>query len=275
MRKLIIGLLCLAGLAVVSDFGTAAYFEYKVSRALRHGAELTADPEVTIYGFPFALSGAGGKFDRVKIIARSKRPDIPGEISVEAMLTGVHVPLGRLLDGDMRDIEVDQVDGRMVLEPIALGRLFNIPDLEVHSDPADKSDGTGGSGGTGVSTPGLLVLTGTLPVTPGAQYGGQKVSVQANLLRESNRLRIVATGFYRGSGVDAMPTALIPDADQPAVLERFTRTIDTRELPFGVQPAKAYPQGGRIVVEGRGRNMAIDLDRLQLEGSQLDRLQRR
>ncbi|MBF6150415.1 DUF2993 domain-containing protein, partial [Nocardia nova] len=49
MRKLIIGLLCLAGFAVVVDFSTAAYSEYRVSRALRDGADLTADPEVTIH----------------------------------------------------------------------------------------------------------------------------------------------------------------------------------------------------------------------------------
>ncbi|WP_225727793.1 MULTISPECIES: LmeA family phospholipid-binding protein [unclassified Nocardia] len=272
MRKLIIGLLCLAGLAVVIDFGAAAFSEYTVSRALRHGADLTADPEVTIHGFPFVLKALDGKLNGVDIKAFSKRPDIPGEISVEATLTGVHLPAASLVDGNLRNVLVDRVEGRMVLRPEALGRFFNIPDLEVHLDPDDKSDKSLRSGGAdgsnaskNTSDTQSLVLTGTLPVLPGARYGGQKVSVKANLMLDSehNQMRFIATGLYRGSGVDAMPTAVIPDADQPAVLEQFTRTIDTKELPFGVRPAKAFPRGGWIVVEGSGQNMTIDLDRLQ------------
>lgn len=263
MRKLIIGLLCLAGLAVIIDFGAAAYSEYKVSRTLRTGADLTADPEVTIRGFPFVWKAAEGRYDSVDIRAGIERPDIPGEISVEATLTGVHLPLRDLIEGNVRKVPVDRLEGRMRMEPVLLGRLFKIPDLEVHSRPADKSDGTGGSGGSGMTTTGdELVLTGTLPIVPGASWSGEKVSVQADVRVEDDSVRIVATGLYRGTGADAMKTS-IPEADQAAVLERFTRTIETKELPFGVRPSKVTPLGGHIVVEGRGQNVTIDLDRLQ------------
>ncbi|MEV6431460.1 LmeA family phospholipid-binding protein [Nocardia sp. NPDC051463] len=269
MRKLIIGLLVLAGLAVVIDFGAAAYSEYRVSRALREGADLIADPEVTIHGFPFFGQALQSRFQNVDIRARIVRPDIPGEVSAEATLTGVHLPLGDLVDSSVRRVPVERVEGRMRLEPTELGRLFKIPDLQVHSRPADKSDGTGGSGGSGMTTGGALVLTGTLPGTPlastvpGAPLGGDKVSVQADLLLDGDQVRIVATGFYRGTGTELISTAVVPEADRPAVLELFTRTIDTKELPFGLRPTKVSAQGGQIVVEGKGENVTIDLDRLQ------------
>ncbi len=279
MRKLIIGLLCLAGLAVVIDFGAAAYTEYHVSRQLRAGADLSADPEVTFHGFPFTAQALSGRYDNVAIRARSMRPDIPGEIGIEATLNGLHAPAGELLDGAARSVQVDRVDARMRIEPTELGRLFGIPDLQVHTRPADKSDGTGGSGGSGMTTGGALVLTGTLPtapngrilgagVTPSSSAKRVPVQIQADLLLDGDLVRIQATGFYHDKNSGPADTAKtseseILEADRGAVLERFSRTIDTKELPFGVRPTEVEALGGHIVVEGVGRNVTIDLDRLQ------------
>lgn len=279
MRKLIIGLLCLAGLAVVIDFGAAAYTEYHVSRQLRAGAELTADPEVTFHGFPFTAQAMSGRYDDVNIRARSMRPDIPGEIGIEATLNGLHSPIGELLDGSARSVQVERVDARMRIEPTELGRLFGIADLQVHTRPADKSDGSGGSGGSGMTTAGALVLTGTLPTasngrilgagaTPTTSTKRISVRVQADLLLDGDLVRIQATGFYQDRTSGPTDTTVsseseVPEADREAVLARFSRTIDTKELPFGVTPTEVSALGGHIVVEGIGRNVTIDLDRLQ------------
>ncbi|MGV9582479.1 LmeA family phospholipid-binding protein [Nocardia farcinica] len=268
MRKLIIGLLCLAGVAVLVDFAAAAYSEYRVSRTLREGADLSADPEVTIHGFPFLAQALDGRYQSVVIRAAVKRPDIPGEISVDATLTGVQLSLSELNDGGGRRVPVERVEAAMRIEPTELGRLFNIPDLQVHSRPADKSDGTGGSGGSGMTTEGALVLTGALPGTgtqPGkaAGQGGEKVAVDAELVLDGDQIRITATELHRSSDSDLSTTAVVPEAEQPAVLARFTRTIDTKDLPFGVHPTKVIALGGQIVVDGRGDNVTIDLDQLQ------------
>ncbi|WP_330252013.1 LmeA family phospholipid-binding protein [Nocardia sp. NBC_00565] len=266
MRKLIIVLLCLAGLAVVIDFGVAAYSEYRVSRALRVGADLSADPEVTIHGFPFLTQALDGRYQNVDVRAHIMRPDIPGEVSVEATLTGAHLSLSDLSDGNVRTVPVDRAEGRMRLEPTELGKLFKIPDLQVHSAPGNKSDGTGGSGGSGMTTGGQLLLTGTMPgktpSKPGAPLGGDNVSVTADLTIDGDQVKIVATSIYRGTGTDTT-TAVVSEAERPMVLEQFTRTIDTKELPFGLRPTKVYAMGGQIVVEGKSENVTIDLDRLQ------------
>lgn len=270
-RRVIIGLLCLAGLAVVLDFGAAAYSEYRVSRLLREGSDLSADPEVTFHGFPFVAQALDGSFKDVDIRARAMRPDIPGEIMIEASLDGVRVSMGDLIDGNVRKVPVDQVEARMRIEPTELGRLFKIPDLQVFGPPADKSDGSGGSGGTGMTTSGPIVLTGTVPPrTTDATTGstttgkGQLVSVLADLrLDGDGQIQIVAIDLYHGQEATATPVAVLPELPREQVLAWFTRTIDTRDLPFGVRPAKVEAVGGQIMVEGRGKNVTIDLDRLQ------------
>lgn len=276
-RRVIIGLLCLAGLAVVLDFGTAAYSEYRVSRLLREGSNLSADPEVTFHGFPFVAQVMNDEFENVDIRARAVRPDIPGEIRVEANLRGVQLSLSDLIDSKVRSVPVNEVEARMRVEPNELGRLFKIPDLQVFGPPADKSDGSGGSGGTGMTTAGAIILTGTVSlnggplldeVTTNLGKKGPTVSVLAELRLVDDQVRITATDIYRGketalTGNDDTPTLVVSEADKPRVLAMFTRTIDTRDLPFGIRPTKVEASGGQIVVEGKGKNVTVDLDRLQ------------
>ncbi|WP_280261207.1 LmeA family phospholipid-binding protein [Nocardia wallacei] len=270
-RRVIIGVLLLVALAVVVDFTAAAYSEYRVSRSLRAGGDLSADPEVTIHGFPYLAQALRGEYHNVDIRARADRPDIPGEILVETTLNGVRLPMGDLIDGNMRSVPVDRVAGRMRIEPVELGRLFNIPDLQLTGPPADKSDGTGGSGGTGSTTQGAYILTGTIPVGTDSTASDStttdsdkvSVSVKVNLLLDGDQVRIVATDLYRDKSDTTISTTTTtrPDLDKAAVLARFTRTIDTRDLPFGVHPTKVQALGGNIIVEGEGENMTIDMDR--------------
>ncbi|MFI5780212.1 LmeA family phospholipid-binding protein [Nocardia sp. NPDC051570] len=262
MRKVIVGVLLVVALAVVTDFTAAAYTEYRVSRALRAGGDLSADPEVTIHGFPFAVQAWRGDYRNVEIRARANHPEVPGEIQVEATLNGVHIPIGDLVDGKMGSVPVDRVSGRMRIDSLGLGRLLNIPNLSLTGPPADKSDGTGGSGGTGMTIQGnTYLLTGSIQLGPESR-STTRVSVKVNLMLEGDQVRVVATDIYRGEEADAATaTTLGPDLDKAAVLARFTRTIDTRDLPFGVHPTKVQALGGEIIVEGEGENMTLEMNR--------------
>ncbi len=261
MRKVIVGVLLVVALAVVADFTAAAYTEYRVSRALRTGGDLSADPEVTIHGFPFVVQAWRGDYRNVEIRARANHPEIPGEILVEATLNGVHIPIDDLVDGKMRAVPVDRVAGRMRIDSLELGRLLNIPNLSLTGPPADKSDGTGGSGGTGMTTQGnTYLLSGTIQLGPETR-SATRVSVKVNLLLDGDQVRVVATDIYRGDEGDTTTAVWSPDLDKAAVLARFTRTIDTRDLPFGVHPTKVQALGGDIIVEGEGENMTIEMNR--------------
>ncbi|MTE11295.1 LmeA family phospholipid-binding protein [Nocardia aurantiaca] len=286
-RRLLIGLLCLAGLTVLLDFGVAAYTEYRVSRLLRTGSDLSADPEITIHESlrrPFVAQALDGEYGNIDMRARAMRPDIPGQITVEANLKGVHLSMRNLIDGEVGQVPVDEVQARMRIEPTELGRLFKIPDLQVFGPPTDKSDGSGGSGGTGMTTAGAIILEGTVPIGPDAETaavtdprgdGGvkitkKKVHVLADLRLEGDEVRITATAIS-GRDLQADTDSVLPDQDRtviaeqdrPAVLARFTHTIDTKNMPFGLTPGKVEASGGQIVVEGVGRNVTVDLDRLQ------------
>lgn len=256
VRKLIIGIVLLVGLVVVVDFGAAAYSEYRVSRALREGGDLRADPEVTIHGFPFVTQAVEGNYRNVEIRARGVREDLIGDTIIEATLNGVRIPTSDLIDGKVNSVPVDHVSGRMRIDATELGRLLGVPDLQVSAPPADKSDGTGGSGGSGMTTTGAVVLTGTVPI----RGLNVKVSVQAELLLEGNQVRIAANDFYAGPGSE--PDITVTDPDRPKVLGQFNRVIDT-QLPFGVLPTEVTAAGSQIVIEGAGDDVTINLDELQ------------
>ena len=257
VRKLIIAIAFLVGLAVVIDFGAAAYSEYRVSRALREGGELSSDPQVTIHGFPFITQAIDGKYRNVEISARGVRADVIGETLIQAKLEGVSIPASDLIGGHVHAVPVDHLDGRMKIDATELGQLLGIPDLQVSAPPADKSDGTGGSGGSGMTTTGGIVLSGTVPVGPVKV----RVSVQADLLLDNNQVKIAASDFYAGPG--AKLDIDVPDSERSGVLNLFNRTIDTRQLPFGLTPTKVSAEGSQIVIEGSGDNVTINLDELQ------------
>ncbi|SNS39542.1 LmeA family phospholipid-binding protein [Rhodococcoides kyotonense] len=256
MRKLIIGLVSLLAVALVVDFGAAAYSEYRVSRAIREGGDLPSDPQVTIHGFPFLTQAVDGRYQNVEIRAQDVPNDYVRATTIEANLRGVAIPLSDLADGSVRTVPVEELDGRVRIDATDLGRFLGIVDLQVSAPPADKSDGTGGSGGSGMTTNGGVVLTGTVPVGPVET----SVSVQANLILDGDSVDIVASDFYFGP--EGSADFSIPDAVKPAVLGLFTKTIDRQTLPFGILPTDVYAEGSQIVIEGSAENLTIDLDQI-------------
>ena len=256
MRKLILTVVCLIAAAVIVDFGAAAYSEYRVSRSLREGAGLDADPSVTITGFPFLTQAAAGRYKHIEIRATGVPSTELGDVSVEADLHGVEVSASDLMAGDVQTIPVERLDGRVKIEATSLGAYLGIPDLEVSAPPADPSDGTGGSGGSGMSTGGGIVLTGTVPVGPVEAT----VSVTANLALDGDNVTIVATDLYFGPEGNANFT--VPAPLKPAVLGLFSRQVDVDQLPFGVRPTKVYAQGSQVAIEGSGENVVINIDEM-------------
>lgn len=257
MRKLIIGIVLILGLGLVVDFGSAAYAEYRLSRELRDGGQLDADPAVTIHGFPFLTQAWAGKYDNIEFRAQGVESDLVGEVTIEADLMGAKAPASDVIDGTIQKVPVDRLEGRMMIDATVLGQFLGIPDLQVSAPPADKSDGTGGSGGSGTPTNGGVVLTGTVPIGPVETT----VSVQADLVLDGSSVQIVASDFYFGPEGHADFT--IPPELAPRILGLFSRTIDTSVIPFGVVPTEVYAEGSQIVIEGVGENVVVDLQQLR------------
>ena len=248
MRTLFLTVVTLLALVVVVDFGAAAYSEYRVSRALREGAALDSDPQVTITGFPFLTQAAAGQYRHIEIRTQGVPSAALGDVAIEADLHGVHVPAADLINARVSTIPVDHLDGRVKIEATALGAYLGIPDLQVSPPPAaDDSDPATGSG---------IVLTGTVPVGPLRVT----VSVTADLVLDGDTVRIVATDLYFGP--QGRADFSVPAAFKPAVLSLFSKQIDVRELPFGIRPTKVYAEGAQVAIEGSGDNVVIAVDEL-------------
>ncbi|MDG3011605.1 DUF2993 domain-containing protein [Rhodococcus sp. D2-41] len=257
MRKLIVSLLALVVVAVGVDFGAAAYTEYHLSRAVRQGAHLESDPSVTIAGFPFLTQVAAGRYDKVSILAKGVHTDFAGPVTIAATLRGVELPPSKLIGNSVDSVQVDHLDGRMIIDQTSLGQALGIPDLEVSAPRGQSTEAAAVRQSTGVVDAGGVVLTGTVPVGPATA----KVSVQADLLLVGNQVRIAASNFSVGD--PDTPVAEVPEPLRPAVLALFNKTIDPQDLPFGVTPTEVHVDGSQIVIEGSAEHVTLSVDEFE------------
>ena len=93
VRALLIGiiviLVAVAGGGIAVDFGTAIYAEYRLSRALRAEAALSADPWVGVLGFPFITQAMRHRYDQLEIKATGVEHADIGEATLEATLYSI------------------------------------------------------------------------------------------------------------------------------------------------------------------------------------------
>ncbi|CAM3903554.1 DUF2993 domain-containing protein [Smaragdicoccus niigatensis] len=256
MRKLIIGLLVAAAVFVLTDFSAAAYCEYRLSKALREHSQLSTDPEVTIHGVPFTVAAIRGKFPQVEIRARGVHRDQMRNTYIEALLSDVEISGGKLFAGDYADAKVETILGRMRIDVTELGQQLGIPDLEIVPKSEQKVKEADQDA---LPTNDGVVFSGTVLA------GGKKVkvNVRANLFISAGALRIVAQELVVDPD-EGLP-AEITEADQPAIVARFSTVINKLVLPFGAIPRKAWAEGTQIVIEGTSTKVEVALDDLQIK----------
>lgn len=268
MRKLIIALVSLVAIALVVDFGAATFTEYRVSRAIRHGAGLTDDPAVTVSGFPFLTQVQDGTLDAVTVRARNVPSDLVGQLIVETRFEGVHLPDSSWVIDTDAPMQVDRTKGRMIIGQTALGQLLGVPDLELSAPPASFSDGTGGSGGVGLVNLGpaisanAVLLTGTVQV--GEDEKGpvrQQVSVLARLLLVDEKVHIIPSAVYQSQASDASDSdAIVPTLEMAG--PQFAATINANDLPFGITPKAVRASGSELIIEGSEDDVTLRLSEL-------------
>lgn len=102
-------LVILAVAAVAADRVGVRVAEDQVAKQLQSSADLTSRPTVTIDGVPFLTQALAGRYDRIDVGATDLSRGGVHVTSLEAELTGVEVPLGDALRGDVSSIPVDAV----------------------------------------------------------------------------------------------------------------------------------------------------------------------
>ena len=265
MRKLTITLVSLVALALIVDFGAATLTEYRVSRAIRHGADLSDDPAVAVSGFPFLTQVAGETLGIVTIRATNVPSDLVGQLVVESRFEGMRLPSSSWIVDTEAPMRVDKAQGRTIIGQTALGQLLGVPDLELSAPPSNKSDGTGGSGGAGLVNLGpaisanAVLLTGTVQV--GEDEKGpvrERVSVLARLLLIEDRVHVIPSSIYQPQPLEpAAEGKPVPTLDVAG--PQFAATFDADNLPFGITPTSVRASGSELIIQGSNENVTVRL----------------
>ncbi|WP_158635008.1 LmeA family phospholipid-binding protein [Tsukamurella asaccharolytica] len=252
IRRVLVAVATLLTVALFAELGSAATAEYRLSRDLRAAANLADDPEVTIGGFPYLLSG--GEHPKLTIAGPAKVRERSARI--EAEMTDVRIP-GGLLPTFAADtpITAGHVEARVRLDQKTMGRFMDIVDLQVHT-PAPRRAGAGSPADGYVKASKGIVLTGTVPLpTPADPAREVLISVAADFANEGDAISVRATGIYSGPE-DHATADLLPGEDR-TVLAAFTRVLPRMALPFGIAPTGARAENADVVLLGEADGVTV------------------
>ncbi len=269
IRRLVIGVLVIIGLLVAADFGAAAIAEHEVSKRARTQFGLEDDPSVTIGGFSFLLQALSGEYDNVHV----KATGVPvknalRDVEVIADLKGVKAPLGDLLSGNTKGIQVREADGTVTVKASDVTRAISQNENEVVKTftsvsiaPVSKKAATTPNSADDVKDPpgtpkddttagakicGTADVAGTS--TNLCAYGlitlaNQKINFAPGWLKVTN-------GFVSGS---------LQSTIRERVLAPFAKiSLDPGILPFKVTPTKVtVGEDNTVSVTGKAENVQL------------------
>jgi hypothetical protein len=264
VRKLLIGVLATATVAVVgavgTDFGTAIYAEYRLARSVRSAADLHWDPWVSILGFPFVTQAADRHYDEVEIRATGIDHPVVGKVSLETTLHSIDLADSGWLIGPEAQLPVGKTESRIIIDSTHVGRFIGIPDLLVEAPTRESNDATGGTTESGISSNRGVVFTGT----PRKAGFDEKVSIAVDLSVAGpgkTTLVLTAAGVLTGPGTADQE---VPDDKKAAVLAAFTAMLPGQKLPFGLTPTAQGARGSDLIIEGIAEGVTIALDEFNM-----------
>lgn len=254
MKKLAITVVILFGLLVAADFGAAAVAEHQVAKQVRSQLALPRDPEVRINGFPFLTQVAAGDYRDVELSAEAVPVGEFRELGIEANLHHARLAPSDLFSGNVRELTVDELTGRVKVTAADVGRYIGIPDLRISPAPKDALAGTDGDeqvARTEDGTQTAVQLNGTVPIAG-----------------TENQVQIIALLSLVGGKLEIEPKKLdldnssigpidLPSVFEESVLRQFTFSLDPGMLPFQVTPTGVRAEHGALVIEGTVRDVTI------------------
>lgn len=227
MRRLL-GLLLLLVLLVAVDRVAAAYAGRTLATELQRSGGLTSTPTVVVDGFPFLTQAVAGRYSRIEVAAREVPAGDTTLARLDAVLTGVRVPLSQVLSGAVTEVPVDGVDARVLLGYDALSRSSGSRRL------------TAEAAGDRVRVRGEVELL-------GQRLRGAAVSTVA---LEGEDVVVTAQSFEVGNRVaDALLTAALRD--------RFDLRLSVRDLPYGLAVDAVTVQPAGVLVHATARDTVL------------------
>ncbi len=261
MRKLVIAVLVIVGLAVAADFGAAAAAEYTLAQQLREQLKLPAEPSVRINGFPFLTQALTGRYSAIDIRATGLAVDPLRDVAVEATLSDVDAPLSEVTSGNLQSVRAARVDGRVRIKDSDLGRAIGIEDLRIQQ-PSDEEIKRLLPVGTPLPGPESdrratpdnraairMVATTDLAGLPTEIIGIGLIELTGGLAR----ITVLDVRLAR----DDVGTVGLPKEIRRLLLKTLSVNVNPGELPFGARPTGVSVQPGALVVAGTANNVSI------------------
>lgn len=262
--KFILFLLILAGLLVGADFGAAAVAEHAISQQAREKFKLEDDPAVHIRGFPFTTQALSGEYEHITVAAESINvKDTLRELELMAELRQVTAPLSDVLDGNTAAIKIGDLEGIAKIRQSDVGRLIRLPNLGI--EPADEDYVRTGDAEDFVSVEDLekqREASNTYDSTAGirlaatTRIAGREIEIVAFAIIEltESAVRIDPQRLEFGQEEE---TTVVPEQVRRTLLPQFGTTIEPGSLPFNVRPSGVAVENGKLIVQGKARNVTF------------------
>lgn len=245
--------------AVVVDFGTSVYAEYRLSRSVRAAAGLEWNPSAVILGFPILPQVLSRQYGEVEIKAHDVEHPLVDRATLEATMHSIDLTESSWLIGPDAKLPVGKLESRIIIDSRHLGGFLGIPDLVVEAPSRDINDASDLTTESGISDSHGLVFTGT----PIAADFGKRVSVSVDLSivgADGTTLEFTPTRLLTGPGTAEQD---VPDDKEQAVLAAFRAQLPGQRLPFGVAPTSQGARGSDVIIEGITEKVTITLDGFQ------------
>jgi LmeA-like phospholipid-binding len=255
MRRLIIILLVLAGLAVAADFGAAALAESAVSRQMRTQLGLVDDPSVRVNGFPFLTQAVTGRYPSIDVDAKRIPYGSFKELEITAQLHGVTAPLSMLLGSGQKTIEVAGADGTVKIDAADLERL--VPQAsKVRIETIDKTTlQQAVKNGADPSVANLDPDRAARLVGTVSFFGASAEIAEIATLELSKGKATIVPVDVRLSDGSALP---VPASIQKQALNLFRIPLYDGNLPFNVTASTFKAKDGTLQISGTATNLTLD-----------------
>ncbi|HVF06569.1 MAG TPA: DUF2993 domain-containing protein [Frankiaceae bacterium] len=234
LKRLVIFLAILAGLAALADRGLAAAAGNATANQIRVHEGLREDPDVTFKGFPFVTQAFRGEFREVDVTVRDYEKEGLTIERIDAVLEGVEVDLG------------DAVNGRVSAVPISAG----VATLTVTYGDLTAYLATKPGNIRVQSRDGRTVVVSSFGI-PGV--GQVDVEGTPTVKTGARSIRVTVSNVRPVAGDVTLTSALAATA---AARSSFTIPLD--DLPFGIKLKSAVLTGTALEVTASAEGFTID-----------------
>jgi LmeA-like phospholipid-binding len=228
VRKLLITLIVLAVLLVGADFVARYIAKDQIGEAVAQRLSLTAEPTVSIEGFPFLTQAIGGRYDAITIWLPAQSLGPVGGVTAGVELDDVRLPLSDAIGGRFTTLTIAQAFAEVRIPADSLGAALGLSDFKL-------SEGTN-----------------SLQFSATATVLGQRVPIAASINMElsGSELRL-RNGNVSGAGVTLPPevTGLLGTVVNVA--------LPLGGLPFSVDRASARTDGTALIVDATVSNVSF------------------